>query len=338
MFCFEVRRWVCLKSLATITLASLLIPGLCLSQSTFQNSQGKLRVSLVKMPYRGARNVPELSEVPDYLEQGGLSGRLRDAGVELAPTATIDLTQDQKREYGVWHRLGMANGHLGQVISENYRNNSFSIGLLANCSSLMGMLAGLQHSGDSWKALRVGLIFIDSHGDFNVPETTLSGMLGGMPVAVSAGMALHNLRIESGLQPALPTRYIVLGGVRDTDPLEQELIDRSEIEMISVEDIRNLSENLHRQMRRLSELTDLIYIHIDMDVLDPREVAGHPLTVPNGPTSIELAAALREMFKYPKSAALGIASTPSGPSDPEGLSLQAAYNLIDGALAGIRLR
>ena len=327
-----------MKRMVSITLVTFTMFGLCLSQSNFRNSQGKTRVALVKMPYRGARNVAELSDVPDYLEQGGLALRLREAGAELAPIAAIDLTDDQKREYGVWHRLGMANGHLGRVISENFRNDYFSVGLLANCSSLMGMLAGLQHSGESWKALRVGLVFIDSHGDFNVPETTLSGMLGGMQVAVSAGMALHNLRMESGLQPALPTRYIVLAGVRDTDPLEQELIDRSEIEMISVDDIRNLSDNLHRQMRRLSELTDLIYIHIDMDVLDPREVAGHPLTVPDGPTSQELAAALRVMFRYPKSAALGIASTPAGQYDPDGLSLQAAYNLIEGALAGMQSR
>ena len=57
------------------------------------------------------------------------------------------------------------------------------------------------------------------------------------------------------------------------------------------------------QMRRLSETTDIIYIHIDMDVLDPSEVPGHPLTVPDGPTSQELAAALTVMFQYEKTAA-----------------------------------
>ncbi|MEE8586261.1 MAG: arginase family protein, partial [Acidobacteriota bacterium] len=213
-----------------------------------------------------------------------------------------------------------------------------TVGLLANCNSLLGVLGGLQHSGPTRRPIKVGLVFVDSHGDFNTPETTLSGMLGGMPVAVSAGMCLTNLRLKSGLDSALPTRYIVMGGVRDTDPLEQELIDRSQIEMISVADIRSLSENIHLQMKRLSKLTDIIYIHIDMDVLDPREVPGHPLTVPDGPTSLELAAALTEMFRYPKSAALGIASTPAGENDPDGLSLQAAYNLIEGAIRGLQSR
>jgi arginase family enzyme len=65
-------------------------------------------------------------------------------------------------------------------------------------------------------------------------------------------------------------------------------------------------------MQRLSRLTDVIYVHVDMDVLDPREVPGHPLAVPDGPTSAELAAALEEMFRYPKAVAFGVASTPAG--------------------------
>ena len=193
-------------------------------------------------------------------------------------------------------------------------------------------------SSPSAQQLEVGLVFIDAHGDFNTPESTLSGMLGGMPVAVSAGLALKNLRLESGLDPAIPTSHIVMGAVRDFDPLEKELVERSEIQMLTVEDITTRSKALHAQMQRLSELTDVIYVHIDMDVLEPSEVAGHPLTVPGGPTSVELAQALTEMFRYEKVAALGVASTPAGARDPDGTSRQAAYNLIQGALRGVQDR
>ena len=91
-------------------------------------------------------------------------------------------------------------------------------------------------------------------------------------------------------------------------------------------------------MKRLEGLTDVIYVHVDMDVLDPPEVAGHPLTVPGGPTSLELAAALTEMFRSAKAAAFGVASTPSGDQDRDGKSRQAAYNLILGALKGVPQR
>jgi arginase family enzyme len=70
--------------------------------------------------------------------------------------------------------------------------------------------------------------------------------------------------------------------------------------------------------------------------LDPREVAGHLLTVPGGPTSLELAAALEEMFKYEKTSAFGVASTPYDDRDKNGVSRQAAYNLILGAVKGVQ--
>ena len=159
-----------------------------------------------------------------------------------------------------------------------------------------------------------------------------------LPVAISAGMCLTRLRLKSGLDPALPERHIVLAGARDLDPLEQDLLDRSAVERLSVEDIKTRSASVASQMKRLEGLTDVIYVHVDMDVLDPKEVAGHPLTVPNGPTSLELAAALTEMFRHEKAAAFGVASTPSGDHDRDGLSRKAAYNLILAAVRGLQQR
>ena len=188
------------------------------------------------------------------------------------------------------------------------------------------------------KPLRVGLIYFDAHADFNTPETTLSGMLGGMDVAWAAGLCLTRLRLKTGLDPALPTRYIVFGGLRDVDPLEQELLDRSDCEYLSVSDIQKVSEEIDRQMARLSRLTDVIYIHVDMDVLDPSEVEGHPLTAPLGPSSSELASAIERIFTYPKAAAIGIASLPFGDRDPQKISLKAAYRLIEASVKGTAAR
>jgi arginase len=234
--------------------------------------------------------------------------------------------------------MGLANGHLGDIVAEHFRAGHVTVGLLGNCTSVIGMLGGLQRAGPAGDLQDVALVFIDSHGDFNTPETTLSGMLGGMPVAVSAGLGLHNLRRTSGLDPALPTHHIVMGAVRDLDSLERELVEASRIRHLSTDDLRHRPEAVRAEMERLSRLADVIYVHVDMDVLDPREVQGHGLTVADGPSSQELAAALTEMFRYPKVAGLGIASTPAYEADPGELSRQAAYRLIDGALAGILAR
>lgn len=296
-----------------------------------------VKVALVKNAYSGSREEAELSPGPDALERGGLAEMLAKLGCDVASPRDARLTPDQDKEYGAWQRMGLANGHLGNLVADSLKEGRFPIGLLANCNGLMGMLAGLQHSGQSSRPLKVGLVYIDAHADFNTPETTLSGMLGGMPVAVSAGLCLTRLRLQSGLDPSLPFSYIVMAGVRDVDPLEQELLDRYRIEIIPVADLRRPAQKVNEQMKRLSDLTDLIYVHIDMDVLDPKEVPGHLLAVAGGPTSRELAAALTAMFQYQKAAALGIASYPAE-RDKEQVSLKAAYALIEGAIRGIQGR
>ena len=327
-----MKRW-----LAQLIVGFLPILGVAFAQNR-EGSANPVRVALVKMPYVGERNVPDTSRGPDYLEQGGIQKLLEAQGIQTKPVSATALTADEEKAYGSWNKLALASGDLAKLVSEERRSGYLPVGLLANCNGMLGMLSGLQHSGPGAKPLRVGMVFIDALGDFNTPETTLSGMLGGMPVAIAAGQCLTRMRLKAGLEPALPTRHIVEMCVRDTDPLEQELLDRSDIQQLTLEDVRTRSANLHREMKRLSEATDVIYVHVDMDALDPREVSGHPLTVPGGPTSLDLAAALTEMFKYEKVAAFGVASTPFDDHDKGGLSRQAAYNLILGAVKGVQQR
>ena len=101
--------------------------------------------------------------------------------------------------------------------------------------------------------------------------------------------------------------------------------------------MRTLSENLHAQMRQLTGKSDIVYVHVDLDVLDPAEVSGHPLTVPNGPTGVELGKAIKVMFRYPKTQALGIASYPHE-DDPGLLTLKAIHRMVAGAITGMRER
>lgn len=301
-------------------------------------SAAVVKVDVIKQPYGGARNVDELSINPDYIHAAGLERLIGEWGGELIrPVQDTRLTPEQEKQYGTWNRMALANDNMAATVREGLQDGLLTVGLEANCNVLLGMLAGLKYD-DEGNARRVGLVFIDAHGDFNVPETTLSGMLGGMPVAVAAGHALHNVRTTSGLVEGLPMSDIVWGGVRDLDPLEADRFREYEVQQFSVEDVRTLSPNLVGLMDRLSANVDAIYVHIDMDVLDPAEVPGHDLRVKDGPTSEELAAAMTLMFKYPKSVALGIASTPAGTRDPNGVSRQAALNLIEGAIRGVQAR
>ncbi|HEY6938396.1 MAG TPA: hypothetical protein VI424_14650 [Terriglobales bacterium] len=106
-----------------------------------------VRVALIKMPYQDERNVPELSGGPAYLEAGGIQKLLEQHGYQTKAISTVALAPDEQKAYGEWNRLALANGDLGKVVAEERRGGYFPVGLLANCSALAGMLAGLQHSG-----------------------------------------------------------------------------------------------------------------------------------------------------------------------------------------------
>jgi len=128
-----------------------------------------------------------------------------------------------------------------------------------------------------------------------------------------------------------------MGGVRLTDPLEQHLLDQSLIEQVRVDDLRQRSPAVFAQLDRLSRITDKIYIHIDMDVLDPQEVMGHGNKVPNGPSSAQLAALFEAIFRrYPKASAIGFATIPQ--EDEGGRSLAAVHRMIEGAVKGLAAR
>lgn len=293
-----------------------------------------IKVDVIKNPYGGGRNVPELSTNPDYIHAAGIEGLIAEWGGELVrPVQDIRLKPDQERQYGEWNRMALANANFAERVREGLQDDLITVGLEANCNGLLGMLAGLKYDEDG-NSRRVGLVFYDSHGDFNTPETTLSGMLGGMPVAIAAGHALHNIRRTTGLEEPLPMSHIMWGGVRDLDPLEADRFREYEVRQVSVEDIREINDNFREQFNALADEVDVVYVHVDMDVLEPDEVPGHGLTVPNGPSSTALGAAIGVMFENPKTVALGIASTPSFNRDKDGRSRQAALNLVEGAIKG----
>ena len=302
------------------------------AQKRYHDASGKVRVALSKQPL--SPNGP--SKGPSTMAEGGIQRTLEALGA-VVRVEEAQLTAEEETEYGGWKRLGMALGHFADIVARNEREGFFTVGLLATCPSMPGLVAGLQRSGPSREPIKIGMLWLDAHPDFNTPETTRSGSLGGMPVAVATGRALQVMRLDAKLDPPLPDRHIVMGGVRLTDPLEQHLLDTSQIEQLTVDDLRQMTPAVWAQLDRLDRLTDKIYVHIDMDVLDPKEVMAHGNKVPNGPSSEQLARLFEQIFRaIPKASAIGFATIP--PTDEGGLSIAAVNRMIAAAVRGVQAR
>jgi arginase len=312
--------------------ATLAIASPAVAQQRYTAPDGHLRIALAKQPFSPTGT----SVGPSTMASGGIQQLLASMNVTVR-VAESKLTAQQDTEYGAWKKLGWALGDYAGVVAKNERDGYFTVGLYATCPSMPGMVAGLQHSGAGNAPLRIGMLWLDAHPDFNTPETTRSGSMGGMPVAIATGRALTNLRLDAHLDPPLRDDDIVMGAVRLVDPLEQDLLNHSKIQQLSVDDIRHMTPAVWAQLDRLNRQVDKIYIHIDMDVLDPREVSMHQNKVPGGPSSEQLAALFEQIFlHYPKASAIGFATIP--PSDPGGLSIAALNRMIVGAIKGVQAR
>ena len=321
-----------MRALVSFLLAVIVVSWSPVAAQKYSGADGKLRVALAQQPL--GPNGP--SKGPDTMANGGIQRVLAQLGATVR-IERAELTTEEDTEYGGWKRLGMSLGHFADIVKKNERDGYFTVGLLATCPSMPGLVAGLQRSGTTIEPLRIGMLWLDAHPDINTPETTRSGSLGGMPVAVATGRALQAMRRDATLEPPLSDRHVVMGGVRLTDPLEQRLLDDSQIEQLSVDDLRNMTPAVWAQLDRLNRISDKLYIHIDMDVLDPREVMAHGNKVPNGPSSEQLARLFEEIFKrYPKASAIGFATIP--PTDEGGLWIAALNRMIAAAVRGVAAR
>jgi arginase len=327
MKCHNILRW----AMTVILLMAIAGYG-----HTMDRDKDPTKLAVVLQPISGSRSGPEMSQGP-LLMYEGLKKMLAEMGIEEAAKETVTLTPEEEEDYGAWHRVGMANGHLNETVARLSKKGMFPLGLLSNCNSLIGMLAGMQHSGSARRPLSVGLIWLDAHADYNTPETTLSGMLGGMPVAVAAGKCLYRLRLKGGLEPAIPEKNILMMCVRDMDPLEEELVLNSHITLISTEEMVKLSRHTKEEFESLCDRVDVVYIHIDLDVLDAPDIPGHTFQIPDGPNPAQLGKALKYMMRNPKVGALGVASFPTQ-EEVRDKSLGSTLEVIKGGLLGLQAR
>jgi arginase len=203
-------------------------------------------------------------------------------------------------------------GRLGGLIAEQVamaRNDGSAICMTGgNCCHMTGIIGGLQDALGS--DARIGLVWFDAHGDYNTSKTTLSGMLGGMPIAVAAGLTYHHWREESHIHSPLPTDRIVLVNVRNLDPLEEKLIRSTDTAIASIESGTSGDMNLKEAIDLLINKVDYIYLHIDSDILDERYTPNHWTKEGNGPDLDQVKDGIQIVMATGKVAAFAVVSVP----------------------------
>lgn len=144
-----------------------------------------------------------------------------------------------------------------------------------DCLAPIGVLAGLQR-----RSIDCTLVWFDAHGDFHTWETTQSQFLGGMPLAMIVGRGDQTVVEGAGLDPLAESK-VILVDARDLDPGEDEVVRTSGLTLTSVTD---LAHSLPPK--------GPIYVHVDVDVVDPSEMPAVNFPAPAGPTLAEVRGSL----------------------------------------------
>ncbi len=170
-------------------------------------------------------------------------------------------------------------------------DHSIAIGTVAGAS------AYLAESGR-----RLGLLWIDAHGDMNTPETTPSGNIHGMPLAVCLGKGAPELVQVAGAFAKVKPQDTVLVGARALDPLELELVRESGITIYTMEDIdrRGIFDVMVEAVEVATRYTDALHVSLDMDALDPQVAPGVGTPVRGGLTYREAHTAMEIIAKAGK--------------------------------------
>jgi arginase len=226
-------------------------------------------VHLIAVPYDSGIRGWRMGAGPVHLLESGLENRLRAAGHRVE-THWIEAPADPPPvEIRTAFQLA---ADLAGVVRQARSAGALPIVLAGNCATAMGTLAGLSD-------VEPGIVWLDAHADLNTPETTRSGFLDGMALAIATGRCWEQMAgTIPGFRP-IHDDTVCLIGTRDFDPAESEHLLRSETPVLSVVDYPQwLSPTLESFRTR----TDAVYLHIDLDVLDPSEGRANAFAVDGG--------------------------------------------------------
>jgi arginase len=139
----------------------------------------------------------------------------------------------------------------------------------------MGTLAGLSRHYHARKE-KIGLIWFDAHADANTAETSPSGNIHGMPLAVALGLGAPSLVNLAGFSPMVDGSRAALVGIRDVDPAERPNVRASGIGAFTMRDIdeRGMRAVMDEAIKRATSGTAGIHVSFDLDGMDPDYAPG----------------------------------------------------------------
>jgi arginase len=226
---------------------------------------------------------------PSAFRVADIHARVRSLGYEVADRGDIDVFIQETHDPGdprmkYLREIRQTCEGVRDEVDAALGEGAMPVVLGGDHSIAMGTIAGVSRHF-RLKDERIGLIWFDAHGDMNTPETSPSGNIHGMPLAVALGIgepSLVGLAGDDG--PMVEGSRAAVVGLRDVDPAEKENIRESGIGAFTMRDIdeRGMRAVMEEAIKRATSGTAGMHISFDLDGIDPDYAPGVGTAAPGG--------------------------------------------------------
>lgn len=237
-------------------------------------------VSLIYVPlflggsHRGASMGPAAMRVAELPE------RIKNFGFQVAEEIDIDVPHsvcwwDTQSHGKCIPEISQVSEAVADAVESSLEAGNLPITIGGDHSLAIGSIAG---AASYWRKRdeQFGLMWFDAHADINTPDTSFSGNVHGMPLAVSLGKGDPKLVELRGFSPKIPAKRAVLIGIRDLDAPERDMINQTGITPFSMREVDHLGLGRVTDLALASVGPDVSGLHVsfDIDVIDPDVAPG----------------------------------------------------------------
>jgi len=245
-------------------------------------------LSILGVPLSYGQSMAGVDLGPAAIRVAGITKRIKKLGYKVRDLDDLEIAESQvtpapgeKLKY--LSEIQEACERLAVEIEKIVDAGELPITIGGDHSIAIGSITGIVKAL-SKRNKTVGLIYFDAHGDMNTPETTPSGNIHGMPLAVLLGFGAPELVHVGGFAPKLDPKLCAHVGARDIDSGERELIRRLGMRFFTMREIdeRGLNAVMDEAIAIAKKGTGGFCVTFDVDVLDPRDAPGSGTLVRGG--------------------------------------------------------
>ncbi|GED16227.1 arginase [Aneurinibacillus migulanus] len=213
---------------------------------------------------------------PSAIRYAGIVERLESIGYKVHDRGDLIVRRPQVNKTANTNlkyldEITRVNLELCETVSAEMEKGNFPLVIGGDHSIAIGTIAGvLQHRP------KTGVIWYDAHGDMNTSETSPSGNIHGMSLAVSLGYGHESLTSIGGIHAKLNPEKTVLIGARALDPGEKDFIKNLGVKVYTMHEIDRLgmARVMEETMEIVTDGTDGVHLSLDLDGLDPHDCPG----------------------------------------------------------------